>query len=78
LLGLAVSIIAGSAPFLAIIERFPVVIWGGGALLGRIAGGLLPDVPAIAPMFRTRFPKSSKYPAALRARSLSRRSASIW
>lgn len=48
---MAVSIpvvIAGSALFLAIIERFPVVIWGGGALLGWIAGGLLPDDPAIA------------------------------
>lgn len=50
-LGLAVSIpvvIAGSALFLAIIERFPFVIWCGGALLGWIAGGLLPDDPAVA------------------------------
>jgi YjbE family integral membrane protein len=45
-LGLAVSIpvvIAGSALFLAILERYPWVVWGGGALLGWIAGGLLPD-----------------------------------
>jgi YjbE family integral membrane protein len=50
-LGLAVSIpvvIAGSALFLAILERFPVVVWGGGALLGWIAGGLLPDDPMVA------------------------------
>jgi YjbE family integral membrane protein len=50
-LGLAVSIpvvIAGSALFLAIIERFPIVIWGGGALLGWIAGSLLPDDPVFA------------------------------
>jgi len=50
-LGLAVSIpvvIAGSALFLAIIERFPVVVWAGGALLGWIAGGLLPDDPIVA------------------------------
>jgi hypothetical protein len=50
-LGLAVSIpvvIAGSALFLAILERFPIVVWGGGALLGWIAGGLLPEDPAIA------------------------------
>ena len=50
-LGLAISIpvvIAGSALFLAIIERFPIVIWGGGALLGWIAGGLLPDDPVVA------------------------------
>ena len=53
-LGLAVSIpvvIAGSALFLAIIERFPVVVWGGGALLGWIAGGLLPEDPVIAQYF---------------------------
>jgi len=53
-LGLAVSIpvvIAGSALFLAIIERFPVVVWGGGALLGWIAGGLLPEDPVVAEHF---------------------------
>jgi YjbE family integral membrane protein len=50
-LGLAVSIpvvIAGSALFLAILERFPIVVWAGGALLGWIAGGLLPEDPAVA------------------------------
>ena len=50
-LGLAVSIpvvIAGSALFLAILERFPIVVWAGGALLGWIAGGLLPDDPVVA------------------------------
>ena len=53
-LGLTVSIpvvIAGSALFLAIIERFPVVVWGGGALLGWIAGGLIPDDPIVAAYF---------------------------
>ena len=53
-LGLAVSIpvvIAGSALFLAIIERFPIVVWGGGALLGWIAGGLLPEDPIVAQYF---------------------------
>jgi YjbE family integral membrane protein len=50
-LGLAVSIpivIAGSALFLAVLERFPIVVWAGGALLGWIAGGLLPDDPMVA------------------------------
>src|SRR5579885_1771131 len=50
-LGLAVSIpvvIAGSALFLAVLERFPIVIWAGGALLGWIAGSLLPDDPVFA------------------------------
>ena len=51
-LGLAVSIpvvIAGSALFLAIIERFPLVVWGGGALLGWIAGDVIATDPAIHP-----------------------------
>jgi YjbE family integral membrane protein len=50
-LGLAISIpivIAGSALFLALLERFPWVVWAGGALLGWIAGGLLPDDAIIA------------------------------
>jgi YjbE family integral membrane protein len=50
-LGLAISIpvvIAGSALFLAILERFPWVVWAGGALLGWIAGSLLPDDAFIA------------------------------
>src|SRR6202166_2162560 len=50
-LGLTVSIpvvIAGSALILGVIERFPVVVWAGGALLGWIAGGLLPDDPMVA------------------------------
>ena len=45
-LGLLISIpvvIAGSALFLALLERFPWIVWAGGALLGWIAGGLLPD-----------------------------------
>src|SRR5215475_9921326 len=49
-LGLAVSIpvvIAGSALFLALLERFPIVVWLGGALLGSIAGGLIPEDPAV-------------------------------
>ena len=50
-LGLAVSIpivIAGSALFLALLNRFPWIVWAGGALLGWIAGGLLPDDPIVA------------------------------
>lgn len=50
-LGLAVSIpvvIAGSALFLAILERFPSIVWAGGALLGWIAGSLIPTDPMVA------------------------------
>jgi len=40
-LGLVVSIpivIAGSAIILALLERFPILIWGGAAVLGWVAG----------------------------------------
>lgn len=50
-LGLAVSIpvvIAGSAAFMLILERFPIVVWAGGALLGKIAGEQLASDPFIA------------------------------
>jgi YjbE family integral membrane protein len=49
-LGLMVSIpivIAGAALIMALLERFPVLVWAGGALLGWIAGGLLFDDPAV-------------------------------
>ena len=50
-LGLAISIpvvIAGSAAIMAILERFPVLVWAGAALLGWIAGGLLPTDPFVS------------------------------
>ena len=40
-LGLVVSIpivIAGSAIILALLERFPILIWGGAGVLGWVAG----------------------------------------
>jgi len=49
-LGLIVSIpivIAGSALVLALLERFPVVIWLGAAILGWVAGGLLATDPVV-------------------------------
>ena len=49
-LGLMVSIpivIAGAALIMALLERFPLLVWAGGALLGWIAGGLLFDDPAM-------------------------------
>lgn len=43
-IGLAVSIpliVAGAALVLALLNRFPILIWAGAALLGWIAGGLI-------------------------------------
>jgi YjbE family integral membrane protein len=50
-LGLAISIpivVAGSALVLALIERFPVIVWAGGAVLGWVAGELFVNDPVIA------------------------------
>jgi YjbE family integral membrane protein len=50
-LGLAISVpivIAGSAIVLALIERFPIIVWAGGAVLGWVAGELFVSDPVIA------------------------------
>jgi YjbE family integral membrane protein len=49
--GLAISIpivVAGSAAILALLERFPIIVWAGGAVLGWVAGQLLVTDPLIA------------------------------
>ena len=49
-LGLMVSIpivIFGAALIMALLERFPVLVWVGAALLGGIAGGLIVEDPAV-------------------------------
>src|SRR5258708_17747158 len=50
-LGLAISIpivVAGSAIILALLERFPIIVWAGGGVLGWVAGELLVSDPIIA------------------------------
>jgi YjbE family integral membrane protein len=50
IIGLAISIplvIFGSTLLLKVIERFPVIVWGGAALLGFIAGEIALADPAI-------------------------------
>jgi YjbE family integral membrane protein len=49
-IGLAVSIpivIAGSALILALLERFPLLVWGGAAILGWVAGDIFATDPVI-------------------------------
>ena len=49
--GLATSvplIVAGSAILMALLERYRVLVWGGGALLGWIAGEVLITDPVLA------------------------------
>jgi len=48
--GLAVSIpmvVAGSAVVLALLQRFPFLVWGGAAVLGWIAGDILNTDPVV-------------------------------
>jgi YjbE family integral membrane protein len=49
--GLATSIpliIAGAALIMALLERYRVLVWGGGALLGWVAGDIMAGDPAVA------------------------------
>ena len=49
-LGLAISIpliVAGATLIMALLERFPVLVWAGAGLLGWIAGEMLISDPAI-------------------------------
>jgi YjbE family integral membrane protein len=57
IIGLAVSIpvvVAGSAIILRVLQRFPILVWGGAAILGWVAGGMLVTDPAIVPV-RSRY-----------------------
>jgi YjbE family integral membrane protein len=49
--GLATSvplIIAGSALLMALLERFPILVWAGGGLLGWVAGDIMAKDEALA------------------------------
>jgi YjbE family integral membrane protein len=52
--GLAVSIpliVAGATLIMALLTRFPILVWAGAALLGWIAGELLVEDPVSGPYF---------------------------
>jgi YjbE family integral membrane protein len=54
IIGLATSvplIVAGSAILMALLERFRILVWGGGALLGWIAGDVMATDPALTGWF---------------------------
>lgn len=53
-LGLAISIpmvIAGSAIILALLERFPILVWGGAGVLGWVAGDIFSTDPVVLSFF---------------------------
>lgn len=58
ILGLAISvplIVAGAALIMALLEKLPVLVWAGAALLGWIAGEVIATDPGIEPWLHTVF-----------------------
>jgi YjbE family integral membrane protein len=58
ILGLAISvplIVAGAALIMALLNRLPVLVWLGAALLGWIAGDVIATDPAIHPKLQALF-----------------------
>ena len=57
-IGLVASIpiiIAGAALIMAMIERFPIVVWAGAALLGWVAGDIVATDPVVAGYLSAKF-----------------------
>ena len=57
-LGLAISvplIVAGAALIMALLARLPILVWGGAALLGWIAGTVIATDPAVEPRLQSLF-----------------------
>jgi len=68
ILGLLISIpliIAGSAIILKIIDKMPIVVWAGAALLGYVAGEMLMSDVAIVSRFGEDFAHHYELPVAL-------------
>lgn len=58
ILGLAISIpliVAGAALIMALLNKLPVLVWAGAALLGWIAGDVIATDPAIEPKLEVLF-----------------------
>jgi predicted tellurium resistance membrane protein TerC len=57
-MGLAISIpliVAGAAVIMALLDRFPVLVWAGAALLGWIAGQTIATDPVLSAHLTARF-----------------------
>jgi YjbE family integral membrane protein len=67
-LGLAISIpliIGGAALVMALLTRFPILVWAGAALLGWISGEMLVSDPYLIGQFGEAFVHRLELPAAL-------------
>jgi YjbE family integral membrane protein len=70
ILGLAISIpliVAGAALIMALLNRLPILVWAGAALLGWIAGDVIATDPAVHPKLQALFagPLGAKLDASL-------------
>ena len=63
ILGLAISIpliVAGAALIMALLNKLPILVWAGAALLGWIAGDVIATDPAIHPRLDALFAGSAR------------------
>ena len=61
-IGLAISIpliVAGAALIMSLLDRFPILVWAGAALLGWIAGEVIATDPVIAGYLRAAYAAST-------------------
>ncbi len=68
--GLAISIpliIAGASLIITLLEKFPILVWAGAALLGWIAGEMILSDPALVSRFGADRLHALEYPAAIAA-----------
>jgi YjbE family integral membrane protein len=72
IIGLAVSIpliMVGAALISALLDRFPILIWAGAALLGWVAGGVIATDPAVTKYLAAAFGDTIAHQAELAAAS---------
>ena len=72
IIGLAVSIpliMVGAALISALLDRFPILIWAGAALLGWVAGGVIATDPAVTKYLAATFGDTLAHEAELAAAS---------
>jgi YjbE family integral membrane protein len=84
-IGLAVSIpliMAGAALITVLLDRFPILIWAGSALLGWVAGGVIATDPAVvghlAAAFGEKFAHQAELAAAGAATLLAIAAGGLW
>jgi predicted tellurium resistance membrane protein TerC len=60
-------IIAGSTLLIKVMDKYPLIITGGAALLGFLAGSMMVSDPAVAHWFETNVPNAEALAGALGA-----------